>query len=110
MPASPAAAQVLGGIKAEGGGIAQGSGCIAVPLRAPGLGGIFNQLEVAAFGHAVESAQSATGRRGEPAEWLGPVFPAGPSRTISTAVGLEVEGDRVDVGQEGLCSGPQNRS
>ena len=37
-------AQVFGGIKAEGGGVTKSARLHPLPLRAPGLGGVFNEL------------------------------------------------------------------
>src|ERR1035438_2898882 len=54
-------AQVLGGIKAEGGDVAEAPGFHSVPLGAVGLGGVFDELELA--------LTSDTGKRG-PVGWL----------------------------------------
>ena len=52
-------AEVLGGIKAEGGNLAKGAGLYAVPFGAPGLGGVFNELEPIASPRREKARQSA---------------------------------------------------
>ena len=47
-------AEVFGGIEAEGGDVAEGPGLDSAPLCAPGLGGVFNELEVALLRDAGE--------------------------------------------------------
>jgi hypothetical protein len=42
-------AEILGGIKTEGGYVAQSSGLYSLPLRAPGLGGVFDELQPTLF-------------------------------------------------------------
>ena len=94
-------AQILGGIKAEGGRIAEAAGFYALPLRAPGLGGVFDELEpVRSFRDGQRPSNRRTGRRDARAGCALTSAPRGPSRTASTADGVEVEGGRVDVGQQ----------
>ncbi len=47
-------AEVLGGIEAEGGGIAESACFYPLTIGAPGLGGVFDELEIALFGDAGE--------------------------------------------------------
>ncbi len=67
-------AQVLGGIKAEGGYIAQPAGFYAVPFRAPGLGGVFDQLQSVFPPKTGKSGPNRrTGRKDGRAGWREPL-------------------------------------
>jgi hypothetical protein len=46
--------EVLGRVEAEGGDVSEGSGGDALPLRAEGLGGVFDELEVVVGGEGGE--------------------------------------------------------
>ena len=96
--------EVFGGIEAEGGDVAEGSGFDSTPLGAPGLGGVFDEREVALLGDAGEGspvstlAKEVNGEDGADGVSLGAVesgFDGG---------GGKVEGFRVDIGEDG--SGP----
>ena len=52
-------AEVFGGIKAEGGDVAESAGFHAMPLGTPGLGCVFDQLETVFLGEAGKGVQSA---------------------------------------------------
>ena len=66
------------------------AGLHAVPLRAPGLGGIFNQLQPALLCEARESPRQHIGRRDEPAEWRARL-PGGLSSTRFHRRGLRLK-------------------
>ena len=101
-------AQVLGGIKAEGRGIAQSACFYAIPLRAPGLGGVFNELDAVAFAEMPEGrpvgtlAVEVNGQDGFDIRSLWRVEDGFYLRRI------EVEGGGFNVGQERLCSGAED--
>ena len=101
-------AQVLGGIKAEGGGVAQRARFHSLPLRAPGLGGVFNQLQPMLLsktgkggpvGALAVEMHGQNGSDGRAARAIQNRFDGG---------GLQIEGGRVDVGQQQRRSGAQN--
>jgi len=50
-------AEILGGIKAEGGGVTERTGFDPLPLGSPGLRGVFDELEIALFCDAGEGRE-----------------------------------------------------
>ena len=101
-------AEVLGGIKAEGGGIAESAGMNALPFGSPGLRGVFNELEIALFCDAGEGGEIGAlavemdGENGADGCGLRAVengFDGG---------GAEVEGGGFDVGEEWRGAGAED--
>ena len=81
-----------------------------MPLRAPGLGGVFNQLQPALFSQARKGGEigslAVEMHRQKAAD-------AGALRAIQDLFhrhGIQVEGGRIDVGQQRSGAGAQNRT
>src|ERR1035437_6117124 len=101
-------AEVLGGIEAKGRGIAQGAGLHPLIICTPGLGGVFDEFEIADFGDVVE---------GSPVGALA-IEVDGEDRANGCALRTieegfdgsraEVEGGGVDVGKQRSGPGAEN--
>jgi hypothetical protein len=99
-------AQVLGGIKAEGGDVAQSAGLDSAPFRAPGLGCVFNDSQAALLSKTRKRigalAKEVDGEDGADEFALRAI-----EHTFDRR-GREVEGGRVNVGQQGCGAGAKN--
>ena len=101
-------AEVFGGVKAEGGEIAEGSGGDGVPCGSEGLGGVFDEEEIVLV---LESGEGIhIGALAVEVDWEDGfhVVGGGGLEKLGYGGGAEVEGCGVDIGEEDAGTGAKD--